>query len=244
MNSSFSQPEPSIDPGVIQDFVYQQVIGSDPSIRQSFRPNIFGADPEQEPPQEAAAGETSPPAPATTFTEEELQRHAAQAHERGLNAGREEIRAAAQQSIEEAQKQITRNLNSFAQERDLYFRNMEAEIVELALAVARKVLHREAQVDKVVLAGVVRVALEKIAGTGQIALHVHPSASEAWKQYVSDHHDMAVVPEIIADSSLNLDQLVLKTAHGNTELGIGAQLKEIEKGFTDLVQQKKRSMRQ
>jgi len=239
MNSLFSQPGPPVGFGVIQEFVYQQVMGSDPATKLAFRPSIFEAG------LADAPSESSPLAQDTrSLTEAESARREAEAYERGLNAGRNEVRAAAQQTIDEDRKQITDNLKTFAQERELYFRNMEVEIVELSLAVARKVLHREAQVDKVVLAGVVRVALEKISGDGHVALHVHPSSADAWRQYISEQLDIGALPEIVADSFLQLDQLVLKTAHGSTDLGIGAQLKEIEKGFTDLVQQKRRSMRQ
>jgi flagellar biosynthesis/type III secretory pathway protein FliH len=54
----------------------------------------------------------------------------------------------------------------------------------------------------------------------------------------------ATVPAVVEDGSLRPDQLVLKTDHGSTELGIDAQLKEIERGFSDLVQQKQRSLKQ
>jgi len=239
MNSSFSHFEPPVELGVIQDFVYQQVMAADLPARPSVPPSIFEAGPSDAPAEPVAPVEVQP-----SVTETESVRRGAESYERGLNAGRDEVRAAAQQTIDDARKQITENLKTFDQERELYFRNMEVEIVELSLAVARKVLHREAQVDKVVLAGVVRVALEKISGDGHVALHVHPSSADAWRQYISQQTDMGVLPEVVADSFLQLDQLVLKTAHGSTELGIGAQLKEIEKGFTDLVQQKRRSMRQ
>jgi flagellar assembly protein FliH len=239
MNSSFSQPEPPVDFGAVQEFVYQQVLGHDSANKQSFRPSIFDPEPEQKK-TESAAGEPQQP----SVNESDVARREADAYARGLNAGRDEVRGAAQQAVEDARRQIAENLKNFEQERDLYFRKMEAEIVELALAVARKVLHREAQVDKVVLSGVVRVALEKIAGDGHVTLHVHPSSADAWRQYINEQHDLGVVPEVVADSFMQLDQLVLKTAHGNTELGINAQLKEIDKGFTDLVAQKKRSLRQ
>jgi flagellar assembly protein FliH len=116
--------------------------------------------------------------------------------------------------------------------------------VDLALAVARKVLHREAQVDRLALAGVVRVALEKISGSSQVALRVHPESVQVWRDYLASQRDLAAIPEIVEDGSLQPDQLALKTGHGSTDLSIDSQFAEIEKGFTDLVQQKQRSLKQ
>ena len=49
--------------------------------------------------------------------------------------------------------------------------------MQLALSIARKILHREAQLDPLLLAGIVRVALEKIDGATEVVLRVHPQKS-------------------------------------------------------------------
>ena len=57
----------------------------------------------------------------------------------------------------------SRVCEEFARERTKYFADVEAEVVKLALAIAARVLHREAELDPLLLTGVVRVALEKVA---------------------------------------------------------------------------------
>ena len=60
----------------------------------------------------------------------------------------------------------------FTRDRASYFQKVEGEVVQLALGIARKILHREAQLDPLLLAGIVRVALEKIDGaTGVDVAH-------------------------------------------------------------------------
>jgi hypothetical protein len=54
--------------------------------------------------------------------------------------------------------------------------------VQLALSIARKVLHREAQVDPLLLMGIVRVALERIEGATGVTLAVHPEQVPEWRQ--------------------------------------------------------------
>ena len=219
----------------VQDFVYQIMPGASGTTDVLVDPLIFGGKDKLEPTQTSSA---------PNLTEMELKKREAAAYEKGVADGRAAVQAEAERAITEVKQFVTENLKSFEQERTLYYRRIEGYIVDLALAVARKVLHREAQVDRVVLAGVVRVALEKIAGSSHVALHVHPTAVQAWQNYLAEQTVLSTVPAVVEDGSLRPDQLVLKTDNGSTELGIDAQLKEIEKGFSDLVQQKQRSLRQ
>jgi flagellar assembly protein FliH len=181
---------------------------------------------------------------APNVSELELQRREQAAYERGLAAGRAEMQGEVELAREQAKLAVAGSLQKLAEDRQQYYRKVEGEVVDLVLAIARKVLYREAHVDRVVLGGVVRVALEKIAGGGQIALHVHPAAAHAWREYVAAQSNWPMELEVVADGSLSSEQVILKTSHGNTELGIDEQLTEIEKGFADLVRQKQRSTRQ
>ena len=65
-----------------------------------------------------------------------------------------------------------------------YFQRVEAEAVALAVAIARKILHREAQVDPLLLAGVVRVGLDNVAAGTRVRLRVHPQQVQAWKEFL------------------------------------------------------------
>jgi flagellar assembly protein FliH len=221
----------------VQDFIYQIMPGVSGAPDISIDAQIFER-------KSKSASELEQSASTPNLAEIELKKREAAAYEQGVAAGRAAVQAEAERTIAEVKNFVTENLKSFEQERTLYYRRIEGDIVDLTLAVARKVLHREAQVDRVVLAGVVRVALEKIAGASHVALHVHPTAAQAWQNYLAEQTVLSTVPAVVEDGSLRPDQLLLKTDHGSTELGIDAQLKEIEKGFSDLVQQKQRSLRQ
>jgi flagellar assembly protein FliH len=219
----------------IQDFVYQTISGTSALAGTPVDLNIFGSD---------RVGVPTRQAGTPNISDVELKMREAAAYALGAVEGRAAVQAEGNRAIAEGKEFVTESLKGFEQECKLYYRRMEGDIVELALAIARKVLHREAQVDRIVLAGVVRVALEKIGGSSQVTLHVHPTAVPAWQEYIAEQTVLATIPTIVEDGSLRPDQLVLKTNHGSTELGIEAQLKEIEKGFSDLVQQKQRSLKQ
>jgi len=126
-------------------------------------------------------------------------------------------------------------LSQFTRDRAAYFQKVEGEIVQLSLAIARKILHRESQVDPLLLAGIVRVALEQIDRATGVRLHVHPQNSADWQRYFSLHLQPSDVPELVEDPSLSPDQCTLETAMGSAVLGIEVQLKEIEQGLMDLL---------
>ncbi len=219
-----AQPAPGVE-----SFVYQNLSITEGEKLPPVDLSIF----------EGGGSRLRPFQPGAGVAEAERKGREANAYQQGMAAGRAEMERVA----EEVKASLMANLKKFEQEREQYYRRVEGEVVELALAVAKKVIYREAQVDRVVLAGVVRVALEKIAGSGQIALHTHPSAAQAWRDYMASHSDLATIPEIVEDTTLRPEQLVLKTNHGSTDLGLDAQFAEIEKGFSDLVQQTQRSLK-
>jgi flagellar assembly protein FliH len=126
-------------------------------------------------------------------------------------------------------------LGQFTRDRATYFQKIEGEVVQLALAIARKILHREAQMDPLLLAGIVRVALEKIDGATSVVLRVHPENVADWHRYLVAHLEPANLPQIVEDPSLPLDRCTLETSMGTTDVGVEIQLKEIEQGLMDLL---------
>ena len=126
-------------------------------------------------------------------------------------------------------------LAHFSRDRANYFQKVESEVVQLALAIARKILHREAQVDPLLLAGIARVALEKIDGATTVVLRLHPQNASDWRGYLATQLDPAYLPEIVEDASQSPDSCTLETSMGQTSLGLDVQMKEIEQGLLDLL---------
>ena len=124
----------------------------------------------------------------------------------------------------------------FLQERTRYFAGVEGEVVRLALAIAARVLHREAKLDPLLLTGVVRVALEKVAKDSTVVLRVPAGEVEMWQGVFAANQDSAL--KLVGDERLVVGECVLETNVGRVELGVSAQLEEIERGFFDLMQQR------
>ncbi len=130
---------------------------------------------------------------------------------------------------------IAQALAGFTRDRAGYFDKIEGQVVQLSLSIARKILHREAQVDPLLLAGVVRVALEKIDKASGVILRIHPHNAADWRSYLATQLDPADLPDILEDKSQPLDGCLLETSMGVASLGLEVQLKEIEQGLMDLL---------
>jgi flagellar assembly protein FliH len=126
-------------------------------------------------------------------------------------------------------------LTKFTRDRAAYFTQVESEVVQLALSIARRILHREAQLDPLLLAGIVRVALEKIDGATGVVLRVHPQNASDWRRYLATHLEPSDLPEIVEDPAQPPDRCALETEMGTAMIGVEVHLKEIEQGLMDLL---------
>jgi flagellar assembly protein FliH len=166
---------------------------------------------------------------------EDMAAREAQARAQGRAEGLSEARQKFEDQLVRERASLAAALAQFTRDRAAYFQKVEGEVVQLALSIARKILHREAQLDPLLLAGIVRVALEKIDGATGVRLRVHPNNAADWRRYLTIHLDPADLPEIVEDSALEMDRCTLETSMGTAVIGLEPQLKEIEQGLMDLL---------
>jgi len=185
------------------------------------------------------APDSKPPtAQPIPVSEEQIRAREARARIEGREEGMAQGRAESEKKVAGEQQALVQAVRDFAHERESYFHRVEAEVVGLALAIARKILHREAQVDPLLLAGVVRVGLDNVAAGTHVRLRVHPDQIQAWKEFFSLQPDLKALPELMGDATLGLGRCMLETELGSTDLTLETQLKEIEQGFFDLLAQR------
>jgi len=185
--------------------------------------------------------ETAMEAGAQAEFEQRLAAETRRTFEAGREQGRVEGRhaehgaqAAAQTASEQQRaRQAAEMIESFAGERDRYLQAVEHEVVDLALAVAARILRREAQMDPLLLTGAVRVALGQLSGSTQVRLRVPPAELDLWIETVALLPKLRVKPTVVAGEGMRLGDCVIETELGSVDLGIRAQLGEIERGFFD-----------
>jgi flagellar assembly protein FliH len=218
---SYSGTGGLLSSGEIEAFVYEDPDGSAPTAEAS--------QPTAERPKEAANTERPP-----RSNEPDLPRLLADARAEGITEGERRARASVEETLAQERRRIGDAVAQFQQERSEYYSRVEVELVHFALAIAARILHREAQVDRMVVAGLVKVMVDKLQQGSRVVARVRPEEAASWRHYFHDNPDI----QIVEDPSLQPRDCVLETELGTTEMGLDAQLKEVEKGFADLLAQK------
>jgi flagellar assembly protein FliH len=154
------------------------------------------------------------------------------AHERGRREAMEAARHDLQEQVAKERAVVKRVVMEFEQEKQRYFNEVEEEVVKLSLAIAERVLHRETEMDPLLLTGAARVALEQVADSSEAVLRVAADDVSRWSETLKP---MAKGMAIEADETMRRGEMVLKTKSGTVELGVRAQLQEIERGFFELL---------
>jgi flagellar assembly protein FliH len=149
--------------------------------------------------------------------------------------GESKARGEYQAQLNQIRANVSAALTDFARERATYYQQVEAEVVTLALSIARKILHREAQLDPLLLATLVHLALQQIESGTKVLLRAHPHQVSEFRSYFAQHMDAQNVPEVEEDPAVSKESCILQTSLGTTQLGIEVQMKEIEQGLFDLL---------
>jgi len=159
--------------------------------------------------------------------------------ERGIEEGRLAERnasvAAEAKKEEKRVEHVAKLAEEFLQERDRLLQALEQEVVELALAIAARILRREAQMDPLLLTGAVRVALGQLSHATQVRLRVPQDELDLWCEAMKHIPTLSLRPTVLACEDMRLGDCTLETELGSVDLGIRAQLGEIERGFFDRV---------
>ncbi|HEX4285466.1 MAG TPA: FliH/SctL family protein [Terracidiphilus sp.] len=170
----------------------------------------------------------------TAHSEAELAVRIARERAEAANEVELRMRKEYEQKLSAAREPIAAMLAGFEEERSHYYAQVEMEIVQLALSIAAKILHREAQVDPMLLAALVRLAVERMADGSSVTVRVSPGRGASWNQYFAGIPSLTRV-KVEEDPQLSNQDCILETELGSANFGLDSQLKEVEQGFFDLL---------
>ncbi len=176
-------------------------------------------------------------AEAEEMLAEERERVLAAGREAGVAEGRAQERKlheeAARTAEDRRRMERAELTGRFDESRERWLREIEPEVVRLALAIAARVLRREAQMDPLLLTGAVRVALGQLSATTRVRLKVPESDLALWTEAMALVPKLTVRPEIVPGEGMRVGDCAIETELGSVELGVRSQLAEIERGFFD-----------
>jgi flagellar assembly protein FliH len=166
--------------------------------------------------------------------EQQIPQAAQKAHQAGFREGEAAAAERAAREIEAINARTAQAIEQLVAERRAMRKQLEEDLVHLAVAIARRVLHRELSVDPEALGGIVRAVLDRLNAREVQRLRVHPLDAPAIEKHL-DSWQTPVRLVIERDSSLERGALVFDTERGFVDSSVETQLREIDRGFTDLV---------
>jgi flagellar assembly protein FliH len=160
----------------------------------------------------------------------------ARGREEGRQMEREAHATLTDSEAERQRRQLGALVTRFSEESESYLREVEREVVKLALAVASRILRREAQMDPLLLTGAVRVALGQLAASSEVRLLVPAVELELWREAIAHLPHLAIKPQVAEGEGMRLGDCRIESHVGTVDLGVRAQLAEIERGFFDRIE--------
>ena len=152
----------------------------------------------------------------------------------GLNDGEHTGFERGTQKIEPLINSIKEAVIQLSSIREETYRQIEKEVVELALAIAQKVICREISTDQETVVYVARQALAKVDEPGRIKIKLNPSDLQFINEtkyqlsnLTADVHHVAFE----ADESIQSGGCVIKTELGEIDARIEKQLQAVEESF-------------
>jgi flagellar assembly protein FliH len=121
---------------------------------------------------------------------------------------------------------LTQTLDELTTVRTDMIRQTERQMVQLALAIARRIVQREVSLDPDLLLAMARVALERLGDTARVTVRLHPEDFAAARaERVAELTSSNVT--IVADARLSRGGCRVESDMGLLDIGIDAQLQEV-----------------
>ena len=141
----------------------------------------------------------------------------------GERAGAEAAAARAEAML----RRLAHTLDELQALRTDLIRRTEREVVELSLAIARRILQREVSLDHELMLAMARVALDRLADVATASIRLHPDDYAA----ALGARGSAAVPshgvQIVADPGVRRGGCVVQSEFGSVDVGIATQIDEL-----------------
>jgi flagellar assembly protein FliH len=168
----------------------------------------------------------------TEALQQQIEQRVRDARAQGYREGETAGRAQAAAEVRPVIEGLSRSIDEIGGFRARLRREAEADTIQLALAIARRVLRRQLAIDPEALHGLVLGALEKLEGQEISRVRLHPAHAPLVKGCLEQYSAGARV-EILPDPARELGSVVFETQRGNLDASIDSQLQEIERGLAD-----------
>jgi flagellar biosynthesis/type III secretory pathway protein FliH len=149
-----------------------------------------------------------------------------EAYARGYGAGEQAGSEAALARLEGLHRRFAQSLEDFAATRHRALHDAERQVVQLALAIARRVILHECTTHPEIVAAIAHAAIDRLGASDGLTLRMHPTDAAALSGV-----GLAVWPPrgtvVCEDPALERGGVIVESAGGTVDAGLAAQLDEI-----------------
>ena len=179
-----------------------------------------------------AALEAAAPAPQVDLAQQQAQLAALErdAFAKGFAQGERAGAEASGKRGEAMLRRLTETLEELTTLREQMIHQTERQMVQLALAVARRILHREVSIDHDLLIAMARVALQRLGDSATVTVRLNPEehAATAGRQAAVFTGTNVTV---VADARIARGGCRIESDFGAMDVGIEAQIQEVARAL-------------
>jgi flagellar assembly protein FliH len=181
-----------------------------------------------------AAGAESQQGAAPEFDPSEHQARLAalerEAFAKGFAQGERAGAEAATERGDAMLRRLTQTLEELATLRAQMIHQTERQMVQLALAVARRIVHREVSLDQDLLIAMARVALDRLGESAKTTVRLHPEEFKAFASAQSADWGGSAV-EVVSDARVGRGGCRVESEYGMLDAGVDAQIQELARAL-------------
>ena len=154
------------------------------------------------------------------------------AYENGLLQGEKIGMEIAERKMEAVMKRYSDAVCEVQRLRSSLYTQVERDVVKLAVAVAKKIIHREIQVDRDIVRTLVHVALSRVAEKSTVTICLNPIDYN----YLMEHRAELSQSEgqdisLLADKSIDRGGCLIQTNCGDIDARVEEEFREVEHSF-------------
>ncbi len=155
------------------------------------------------------------------------------AYQNGFAQGEKAGMAIAEKKIDASMRRYAEAILAIGQLRPQLYRQVEREVVKLAIEVAKKIVHREIQVDRDIIQTLVRVALSHVAEKSAVTVHLHPVDYSFLLEHRAElsQGDEGRDVVLLSDKSIDRGGCLIETECGEIDARIEEEFRELERSF-------------
>lgn len=149
----------------------------------------------------------------------------------GLQAGQQDGLQQYQQALEQLKTDLQKLVDALLAERRRLWEEMEPQVIELVMEIARKVLREELQARREATLSIIKHAIRRVGDTEHVRIRVHPDDLHIAREHREDFLaicDGVKQIEIVDDQRVGGGGCIIETANGIIDASLRTQLQAVE----------------